>query len=288
MKGLPTMNYLLFNPKSDSGAGKLAAEEKSKSLAERFPNLELIDVTAESAASFFARIKDDDVAIISGGDGTLNHLVNDLGGKAPKAKLYLSPAGTGNDFLNDVKDAEEDGLVLLNPFIDNLPYVEANGKRMYFVNGVGFGIDGECCRVAEQKIAKGAKKVDYTSITIKLILLSFKRPNATVRIDDGEAKHYKKVCIAPAMKGHYYGGGMNVAPTQDRKDGLLTSVVFHGGTRLGTLLRFTKIFTGEHVKFTKYVDLVRGKKIEVEFDRPCTVQVDGETIYDVTKYVAYA
>lgn len=281
------MNYLLFNPKSDSGAGKEAAKQKAEALASRFPELELKDLT-ECGKSFFDGLKEDDVAIISGGDGTLNHLVNDLGGVAPKAKLYLSPAGTGNDFLNDVKDAEEDGLVLLNPFVDHLPYVEAKGKRMYFLNGVGFGIDGECCKVAESKLKKGAKKINYTSITIKLILFSFKRPNATIRLDDGEPKTYKKVCIAPAMKGRFYGGGMDVAPTQDRKDGYLSSLVFYGGTRLGTLIRFTKIFTGEHVKFTKYVTLAKAKKVEVEFDRPCTVQVDGETIYDVTKYVAYA
>ncbi|MCR5490929.1 MAG: diacylglycerol kinase family protein [Bacilli bacterium] len=281
------MNYLLFNPNSDSGAGKSNAEAKAKELEARFPELSLKDLT-ECDKSFFEALKEDDVAIVSGGDGTLNHLINDLGGKAPKAKLYLLPAGTGNDFLNDVKDAEEDGLVPLNQFIDRLPYVEARDKRMYFINGVGFGIDGECCKVAEAKLKKGAKKIDYTSITIKLILFTFKRPNATIRLDDGEPMRFKKVCIAPAMKGRFYGGGMNVAPSQDRKDGYLSSLVFHGGTRLGTLIRFTKIFTGEHIKFTKYVTLAKAKKVEVEFDRPCTVQVDGETIYDVTKYVAYA
>ena len=51
---------------------------------------------------------------------------------------------------------------------------------------------------------------------------------------------------------------------------------------------FPSIFKGEHVKKTKFVSVMKGKEITVEFDRPTSLQIDGETIVGVTKYSAVA
>ena len=76
------------------------------------------------------------------------------------------------------------------------------------------------------------------------------------------------------------------APEQDRTAGKLSVMLFHGAGRLRTLCVFPGIFRGEHVKHTKMVALHTGKEITVEFDRPTPLQIDGETILDVTKYTA--
>ena len=49
-----------------------------------------------------------------------------------------------------------------------------------------------------------------------------------------------------------------------------------------------KLFKGEHVRHTKHVDIFEGKEITVEFDRPTSLQIDGETILGVTSYTATA
>ena len=46
------------------------------------------------------------------------------------------------------------------------------------------------------------------------------------------------------------------------------------------------IFKGEHIKHTKMVAVHTGREITVEFDRPTPLQIDGETIRDVTRYTA--
>jgi diacylglycerol kinase family enzyme len=51
---------------------------------------------------------------------------------------------------------------------------------------------------------------------------------------------------------------------------------------------FPSIFKGEHVKNTKYVTVLTGKNITVEFDRPTPLQIDGETVLGVTEYNAVA
>lgn len=94
------------------------------------------------------------------------------------------------------------------------------------------------------------------------------------------------VWLASAMNGRFYGGGMMVAPSQDRLSNKLSMVCMHGGSRIKALIVFVGIFKGEHVKHKEMVDIIEGKKIEVTFDHPCALQIDGETIRNVTSYVA--
>ena len=83
-----------------------------------------------------------------------------------------------------------------------------------------------------------------------------------------------------------YGGGMMTAPQQDRlaEDGEVTVVLFHGKGRLKTLMVFPSIFKGEHVNHKEMVAVHTGKEISVTFDRPTALQIDGETVLNVTNY----
>ena len=88
------------------------------------------------------------------------------------------------------------------------------------------------------------------------------------------------------MNGRYYGGGMMIAPNQDRlnKERTVTNVVYKTGSKLKALIVFPSIFKGEHIKKEKMVKVVSGKKIKVTFDKPTALQIDGETIVNVLSY----
>jgi len=94
------------------------------------------------------------------------------------------------------------------------------------------------------------------------------------------------------MNGKYYGGGMIPTPNQKRlgKNGekKLSVMIFHDSSKLKTLMIFPSIFKGEHVKNVKYVTVLEGKDITVEFDEPRPLQIDGETILGVRSYTAKA
>ena len=62
---------------------------------------------------------------------------------------------------------------------------------------------------------------------------------------------------------------------------------FHGTGRLKTLMIFPSIFKGEHVK-SKACTVLRGKEISVQFSKPAPLQVDGETMLNITEYTAKA
>ncbi len=161
-----------------------------------------------------------------------------------------------------------------------------NGKSYKFINGVGYGIDGYCCEVGDA-LRQENKTANYTAIAIKGLLFHYKPTNATV-IVDGEEHTYKKVWLAPTMLGKHYGGGMIPTPGQTRDDPehTLSLMVFHKSGKMKTLMIFPSIFKGEHVKHTKNIAVHKGHSITVKFDRPTPLQVDGETILNVSEYTA--
>ena len=277
------MTYLLFNPLANNGEGEKTKNEVKPLLEEKFGKTEEKSVLNLKAKEFLSSLKKDDKVILIGGDGTLMNFVNNIKGEKLPCSFYLYKAGTGNDFLNDVIEDTVDNLVELNKYLENLPTIYVNDKEYKFLNGIGYGLDGTVCEIADQQKAAGKTKINYSSISINLLLFKFKCPSADVTVD-GVTKHYKKVWLASGMNGKYYGGGMRIAPKQNRLSDKLTSVVFHDSSRLHTLLVFPKIFKGEHVKYIKMVDVREGKDITVEFSRPCALQIDGETILDVKKY----
>ena len=75
---------------------------------------------------------------------------------------------------------------------------------------------------------------------------------------DGVKHAYEHVWLAPTMHGRYYGGGMIPTPQQNR------------------------------LAHTDVVEVLTGREITVEFDRPAPLQIDGETVPDVTAYRAAA
>ena len=51
---------------------------------------------------------------------------------------------------------------------------------------------------------------------------------------------------------------------------------------------FPKIFKGEHAKNKKMSTILTGKKITVTFTHPMALQIDGETVKNVTTYTVEA
>ncbi len=88
------------------------------------------------------------------------------------------------------------------------------------------------------------------------------------------------------MKGRFYGGGMNMAPDQDRLSDKLSVVVYRSASKLKALIAFPSIFKGEHIQKKNMVSVFTGNEISVSFSRPCAAQIDGETVLNVTEYKA--
>jgi len=271
--------YVIYNPLAGNGKAGEDAQLLQMILDEELEYYDMTRITNYGA--FIGGMEQEDYLVIVGGDGTLNRFANDTDGLKITQEILYYPTGTGNDFAKDMGMGENPRLITQN--LKNLPTVEVNGKHYRFINGVGFGIDGYCCQVGDELRKIPGKKVNYTGIAIKGLLFHFAPRSAKVTVD-GKEYAYKKVWIAPTMHGRYYGGGMIPIPQQDRTSGRLSVMLFHGAGRLRTLCVFPSIFKGEHIKHTKMVAVHTGQEITVEFDRPTPLQIDGETVLNVTKY----
>lgn len=273
--------YILYNPIAKNGEASLILSEISES------NAKHIDITTlDDYKTFIESLDETDKIVVCGGDGTLNIFINKTQDINYNNDVYYYPAGTGNDFYHDVTEATSGDKILVNKYIKNLPSIKVKGKTYKFLNGVGYGIDGYCCEVGDKLRAQNKKKINYTMIAIKGLLFHYKTTNAKVIVDDIE-HDFSNVWLAPVMNGKYYGGGMIPTPGQKRNTDELSVLIFQGKSKLKTLMIFPSIFKGEHVKKEKQVHILSGKKFKVIFDEPRPLQIDGETILDVSEYEAW-
>ena len=279
--------YVLYNPYADNNTGAKKAEGLKEIYGDK--ELEFIDITDVTDYKALAdSLEKEDTIVICGGDGTLNRFANEIYDLNIENDILYYATGTGNDFLRDIDGVDGSVPFRVNEYITNLPTITVKGKTYRFINGVGYGIDGYCCEIGDKlRERNDGKKINYAGIAIKGLLFHYKPTSATVTVD-GVTHTYKKAWLAPTMIGRYYGGGMMPTPHQTREQRCesISTCIIHDSGKLKTLMVFPSIFKGEHIKHTKIVDEFKGKRITVEFDRPVALQIDGETILNVTSYEA--
>lgn len=276
------MIYILYNPLANNSRGQQDAERWAERLTAPATFKSVIDLNFKS---FFQKVKPSDEVVLCGGDGTLNRFANDTYGINFKCKLSYAKCGSGNDFYRDVADKEEDGRIDLKPYLKHLPLVKVNGIKRRFLNGIGYGIDGDTCLEGDKIREKDPSAViNYTKIAISLLLSKFKTKVAQIEVD-GIKSVFKHVWLATTMNGRYYGGGMMAAPNQDRLNNKheCDLVVFSSIGRIHTLLRFPKYSSGKH-EGKRFVTHIQGKHVKVIFSKPCALQIDGDVVKDVTSY----
>ena len=280
--------YAFYNPL----AGNRLCGDRVRALEKFFDQqIRYCDITREETyTELLPAISGEDKLVLCGGDGTLNRFINRTQGMDLPGEMLYFPCGSGNDFAHDLGKVPSDGPFDVGRYFENLPTIQVNGRSVRFLNGIGYGIDGYCCEAADViREKKPNKKINYTVIALKGLLFYYKPTNAAVTVD-GVTRRYRRVWMCPTMKGRYFGGGMMPTPGQDRLDPekKLTLMVLHDINNLRILTLLPTVYKGGHVKYTKYVEILQGHEITVEFDRPTALQIDGETILGVTQYTAIA
>jgi len=274
------VNYLANNKKGNEALTKLKEIYKDN-------EIKIKDIVQTDIKSFFDELSLDDIVIICGGDGTLNHFINDIDLHKLQQDIFFLPVGSGNDFAHDVEGLvdKENGLIKINRFVESLPVITVREKKYRFINGIGYGLDGFVCEQGDRVRSSSDKKVNYTNIALNGVLFKYKPVNASI-IVDGQIKNYEKVWLAPTMLGKYYGGGMMITPAQHRlnTEHTVSVAVWKGTGRLTTLARFPSVFTGQHVNKEDMFEVRTGHEVTVRFDRPMSLQIDGEVVRDVTEY----
>lgn len=279
-KGTPLLNLgekmtyrILYNPKSKRGKTFKNIEKLKSKLIKKGHQVSvgsLLEI--ENTKEYLNNLSLDEKIIIFGGDGTLHYLANELAEIDVKHEIFVArKAGTGNDFVRSIKSKTD--LIKINDYIKDIPYELIDGKKKYFINSVGFGLDAQVCAYVEGS-EKGKTEGNYFKSALKAIS---KANKFEINLEiDGKATIFKDVWFVVVCNSRYFGGGMKISPRSVRLDDKLEVVVVNKVKRWMLLLIFPTIYLGIHKMFRWWVHFYSGKKIKIVSDRENYVEYDGE------------
>lgn len=277
------MEYaILYNPHSCGGNGLKIACEIENLMEGNFTYHDLTQI--ENLDDFIESQPEQTGIILTGGDGSLNNFVNQINTDTEK-QIYFYASGSGNDFARDIGFKKRTKPIVINEYIKNLPTAQINGKTYKFLNCVGSGMDGYCCGEVERLRAISKRRGNYLFAAIKALLYAYKPSTAYITVD-GKDYVFENTWLVPTMNGRFFGGGFMAAPKQDRlnPDGTISLVAMYSKNFFKIVTAFLRIMKGKHTVMKSMIKVIEGKEISVKLSRSATLQIDGETIPNVTEY----
>jgi len=209
---------------------------------------------------------------IAGGDGTVNHFINDY----PFIQLPLAVfgGGSGNDFhwmlyrdLTTEKQVEQ--ILQASPQLIDAGV--CNGKL--FVNGVGIGFDGAVVHDLLGK-KKLAGKASYLLSILKHIVRYHEEPCVLELPGDKLSQDCFMIAVA---NGRRYGGGFHIAPKAFPDDGLLEVTVVGRISPLNRMRYLPVIEKGDHLDLD-FIHYRQTDKITIRSPFMLHAHLDGEYI----------
>lgn len=274
------MDILLYNPLSRNGKHEKFIQKIIKSLKkDGRPVVSYSILAIDDVNLFLSGCNEDDRIIIVGGDGTINHLANRIHHLKFTQELCMYQAGTGNDFIRSLKT--KDKVVPIKEYLKSLPAVYYQEKKRLFLNGVGGGLDGMIGYLVNHSKYK-KNKMNYFRHAFEGFA-KFKPVSGTITIDGNTFKE-NKIWFASMMNSAYFGGGMKIAPKANRLENNLHLVIVKDIPKWLLIIIFPTIYLGWHTIFKKYVKIISGQEIEIIFDKPTYLQIDGDVEYPIEQF----
>ena len=276
---------IIYNPYANNNTGFSVLTTIKKTIKHLYSDIDFVAINRIDLNEYINN-KDADI-FLTGGDGTLNYVVNHIDCNNVENRIYYYPSGTGNDFTKDVDDGQI-RFITLNDYIKELPVadiVTTNNDihTQKFINNLGYGLDGYVCEEGNRIKAKRHKPINYKMVAAKGLFYDYKPTDLEIEVD-GNKSYFSNAWMAATMNGRYCGGGMKVAPNQNRFDDQVSLVVIHNASRLKLLSLMPTVFDGTHINQMEYVKVINGQDIKASFEEPRPVQLDGEVISNVTEY----
>ncbi|WP_033178647.1 diacylglycerol/lipid kinase family protein [[Mycoplasma] anseris] len=277
------MIFILYNSLSKTGKNIKKITRITNQAKKVFGNHEtkIIDlISIKDTRGFVDKLHpNDDIAIIIGGDGTLTKVANQIHELSNLPKIYSYKAGTGNDFLRAISKHKETIILkkkffFITPYLKKLPWIKFNNQKLFFLNGVGVGLDAVIA-LALNNLKKNKSPNSFFQSSINSVLKFKKLKRVEIELD-GKPIIYHNVWFTSIMQGKYYGGGMKIAPYANRFSDQLELIIFKNMSKTRVACLFPLVYTGLH-RFQKGVINLRGSHIKIKFSRPEWLQIDGET-----------
>lgn len=214
-----------------------------------------------------------DLAIVGGGDGTMNAAAEALVDCG--LPLGILPLGTANDLartLGIAASPQEACSIIANGRLHAIDLGLVNGKYFFNVASIGLAAD-------VPRFHKGERKKRWGLLSYIPSMLDAYRRMETFRaeiVQDGKAHKFRCIQIAVG-NGRHYGGGLTVDETAHIDDEKLDLYIlkpqsFSQLLALAPALRFGKHGTSDRV------ETFRGKEFTIRTKRRKPINADGELV----------
>lgn len=218
-----------------------------------------------------AAIKNFDVIVAAGGDGTINEVATKV--LKHQKILGILPLGSGNGlarFLNISKNLRY-ALSIINDFkIDKIDTAEFNKKC--FFNLAGMGFDAHLSAVFSKDKKRGLS--GYVKLGFKEVF-NYKPQIYQLDIDD---KTYTRKAFAISIaNSSQYGNDVYIAPNASVKDGLLDVCIIKPFPIIKLPLLGYVMLNGK-AETSDMIEIIKGKNIKIIREMAGAVHVDGEPL----------
>jgi len=272
---------VLLNPVAGRGRTRQAWRRIAPRLEAAGATHDLVHTTAPGEVERVVRKRAREgweAIMLVGGDGTVHEAANGMLQAAlpDPPPLAIVPFGTGNDFAKQLglpAGRTEPALrTLLEGHSIRADVGAVNGR--VFVNGFGFGIDGQVAEAVTR--TRGLPGPLVYPAAIVQALAAYTTPQATVRVD-GELLHDGRITLVAVTNGGCQGGSFWFTPAAAIDDGHLDVLVAEGRTRAALLPLIAALVRRKHLG-RPGVHHRTGTEIHIASEMPLPVHLDGEVL----------
>jgi diacylglycerol kinase (ATP) len=265
----------IVNPVSGAGMEPHAARRRVELIRDELERRDLsasIHVTERSghARELAATAVADgaELAIVWGGDGTVNEVGSALAGS--RTALGLIPAGSGNGLAGGLGVPRDSQAALARALGTSTLAVDVgmlNDRPFFNIAGIGF--DAHIARLFNERSRGRRGRLPYVVIGMREGC-RYAGKDYTITLD-GAARRSQALLIAFA-NGQEYGMGMQIAPGARLDDGLLEACVVEDRSVLARFLDARHLGLGS---------IHRAPRMAMQPVRTAVVEAEGEIEYHV-------
>ncbi|MEF9932606.1 MAG: YegS/Rv2252/BmrU family lipid kinase [Cetobacterium sp.] len=211
--------------------------------------------------------------LISGGDGTINQVINSMKNKGLDLPIAILPTGTANDFatlLEIDSDIEKAVEKILTGEFKKIDLGKANEK--YFVNVFSCGLFTEVSQKTPSVLKNTFGKLAYYLNGIKEIP-HFKKINIKVETDSIAFSTSALVFFVFNGKS---AGSLKIAYKSKADDGMLDVIIFKNDGLAATFSSVFRFLREEHLDYPEGVVHFKTNRVKFTVLDDINTDIDGE------------
>ena len=274
---------IILNPTAGGGrAGRLWPRLESR-LRQALGPFELMRTSRIGAATEIAARSDGSHLVVAcGGDGTIHEVANGILSRKEPTSLGILSIGTGGDLIKSLR-IPSDLLGQIDVLskgseqaidVGEIHYSTPVGmKRRLFLNIADAGLGADVLRRLATTRSVFGRRLAYLSASLEAY--RHRQPAKMTVTLDGKKIWEQSTLIAVVANGRSFGGGMQIAPAADLRDGLFEIVLMQDLPPRWLPVVIPSLYLRQAHRLPQ-VKIFRGRKVTLEAEAPVFLDIDGE------------